>query len=245
MKYLPFLFLLLFWRCDSAEENKQGPRKVRVAVAANAYYPLREIASKFKQLRGVQVEIISGSSGKLCNQILQGAPFDLFLSADEEYPQKLYESGKYKETPQAYAFGKLILWTKDRESSLELNTEKGMIALPNPELAPYGRGALEYLRSLDLEGQIEQQLVYAESVAQASVYVSKGLCAIGFTSNSALHNPQLDFIPKFKILPDSTYTALRQDMILLKDAELQRSFFEFLLAEDSREVFSKYDYDLP
>ena len=180
-KLLLFGFLLLIFSC----ENKNSP-KLRIATSANMHFAINELVKKFTRLEGIECEVIVGSSGKLTAQINEGAPFDVFVSANMKYPNDLYKKGLTKEKPKVYAHGKLVLWTlkNDIIPSLKLleNIEIKHIALANPKIAPYGIATKETLISMGLWNNMSKKVVRGENIAQAFQFIKSRNAELGFVS---------------------------------------------------------------
>jgi molybdate transport system substrate-binding protein len=153
-------------------------------VAADLKYAMGELVKDFsKSAHGDKIEIITGSSGKFYHQISNGAPFDMFFSADIDYPNKLYQEKQTLSDPKMYAIGRLVLWQEHRKGDLNLDTLKQpqikKIAIANPLHAPYGKRAKELLEKLNVWDALQGKLIFAENVAQVFQYVHTGTVEIG------------------------------------------------------------------
>ncbi|WP_229310972.1 molybdate ABC transporter substrate-binding protein [Larkinella soli] len=226
-----------------------GAQKVRVAVAANAQFVMEKLQEEFERQSALKLEPIVNSSGKLTAQIRQGAPFDLFLSADMAYPQALVESGQAVGKPRIYAYGVLVLWTRP-----ELKTGANLsgltddrirkIAVANPKTAPYGSVAMEVLTRQHLRSRIESKIVYAESIAQVNQYIVSGAVEAGFTAKSVVLEPGFNGKGRWAEVPGAAPIA--QGVVLLKNAApAARKFYEFLFSARARAIFRQYGYRLP
>lgn len=225
---------------------------VRVAVAANAQYVLRKLAIDFKNKTGIEVEVISGSSGKLCTQIKNGAPYDIFLSADMEFAQSVYTDGFALNKPKVYALGSLIVCSatgadvKNWKNYITGHTT-GKIAIANPKLAPYGKAAEQTLNYLKLYQQASSRLVFGESISQVNTYVLKGVVNIGFTTESLVY--ELTDGPKlsWERIDPSTYQPIKQGAVLLKYAKNKnfvnnKRFFDYLFSGGAKAIFKQFGY---
>lgn len=169
--------------------------KILIAQAANFMLPLQEIIPLFEAKTGVKVEAVYSSSGKFYTQIINGAPFDIFMSADEARPQRLYKEGK-AETPFIYAQGSVVLWIPKKDVTCSTWTQciEGKtlqsIAIANPETAPYGTTAMKALEATGLVDSVTPRLVYAQSIGQAFQFVSSGAADAGFCALSSTFSPQ-------------------------------------------------------
>jgi len=225
---------------------------LRVAVAANAQFVVKKLAADFKKKTGLTVELISGSSGKLSAQIQNGAPYDLFLSADMDFAQSVFKNGFALAKPKIYAYGSLIVCSstganvKNWRKYIASNTS-GKIAIGNPKLAPYGKAAEESLNHFALYKAVASRLVFAESISQVNTYVLKGVVNIGFTTESLVY--ELDTSQKFeweKVDP-SSYQPIAQGAVLLKYAKNKnysnnKKFYDYLFSPDAKAIFRKFGY---
>lgn len=241
--------ILLMVTCQSEGERKD---KLIVAVAANVRYAMEEVETAFEAQSGIEVGVIIGSSGKLTAQIQQGAPYDLLVSADMKYPQSLYEKGLAVSPPEVYAYGTLVLWTL-RDLSLDSITtllqqpEIRKIALANPKIAPYGELALQWLQYHRLLPTLEAKLIYGESIAQTSQYISSGACDLGFTARSIVISPGLK--EKGRWVSLEPVLRLEQGVVITQRGHQQpreaQAFYDFLFSESARSIFFRYGYDVP
>lgn len=225
---------------------------IRVAVAANAQFVINKLAADFKDKTGIEVEVISGSSGKLSTQIKNGAPYDIFLSADMEFAQSVYADGFALANPRVYAMGSLIVCTttgadlQNWKSYITKNTT-GKIAIANPKLAPYGKAAEQALNKLKLYDVVSSRLVFGESISQVNTYVLKGVVNIGFTTESLVY--ELTDQPNFKWqrIDPSVYQPIKQGAILLKHSrnknfENNKRFFDYLFSKGAKSIFKQFGY---
>lgn len=226
---------------------------LNVAVASNFVAAAEAIKAAFEQGSEHKVRIISGSSGKHYAQILSGAPFDVFLSADQQRPQRLVEEGHaLAGSLKTYALGQLMLWSANKE--LELNKEYLLntngyrsIAIPNPRLAPYGQAAVELLSALSLyEGLNKQlQLVTGENVAQVFQFAFSRNADLALAAYSQTLSPDVKGLGSYWLIPDKYHQAIKQDMVLLKDSAASREFAEFLSSELVETILLNSGYLLP
>lgn len=225
---------------------------VRVAVAANAQYVVKKLAQDFKKKTGISVEVISGASGKLSIQIKNGAPYDIFLSADMDFADELDREGLTLEKTKVYAMGSLIVCSttgapvKDWKNIIT-KKRAGKIAIANPQLAPYGKAAEEALKKTGLYASASDRLVFAESVGQVNTYVLKGTVQMGFTTASLIY--ELQPIGKFKYaeIDRSLYAPIKQGAVLLKYAKSKnyrasKQFFDYLFSAGAKAIFLKFGY---
>jgi len=230
--------------------------EITVAAAANVQFTLDELKAEFTKETGINIKTVIGSSGKLTSQIENGAPFDVFLSADMKYPSKLYKDGYSSIAPKVYADGVLVLWTlKDLDLSQGINILKdaaiGKIALADPQLAPYGREAVNALKFYNLYGPLQNELVFGESISQANQFITTGAADIGFTAKSVVLSPNMKDKGKWVEIDPRSYQAIAQGVIVLKYSKTidhskeAKAFYDFLFSAPAQKIFKKYGYKLP
>ncbi|HSZ71188.1 MAG TPA: molybdate ABC transporter substrate-binding protein [Cytophagaceae bacterium] len=231
--------------------NLFGQEKLTIAVAANAQYAMKAIEKQYEKETGKEIDLIIGSSGKLTAQIREGAPFDLFLSADMEFPQALYKENLTTSEPQIYAYGSLVLWTCKDIDLLNVNVllipEVQVIAIANPKVAPYGEAAVDVMKYYKVYDKVESKLVYGESISQVNQYITSKAATIGFTAKSVVLSPEMKDKGKWMNIDKKAYQPIAQGIVILNyslekhktDAEL---FYNYLLSEKARKTFSKYGY---
>lgn len=224
-------------------------REANIAAAANLQHVLGEISKEFLLThKNDKLNISYSSSGKAYTQILQSAPIDLFISADEEFPQKLYDKQKTPQKPQVYAQGMLVLWSADPKikiTALENLIQKDIsyIAIPNPKLAPYGKAAQEALEKTKLYDVIKPKLINATSISQAHQFVSTGSAEAGFGALSLIDKKDKKI--SYIIIDKSLYTPINQALVLTnygKKNTLAKEFEAFILGLEAKKVFQKYGY---
>jgi molybdate transport system substrate-binding protein len=228
-----------------------------VAAAANLSVVLEEIAGRFAQEQGTPVEISYGSSGTLTRQIRDGAPFELFLAADEEFPRRLHAEGLTRDAGVVYAVGRLAIFAPhgsplavdDRLDGLTTLARSGRLtrlAIANPRVAPYGQAAEAVLRARGLWEMVEPRLVYGDSVAQAAQFATTGNAAGGLLPHSLVLAPALKARGRYALLPEADHPPLRQRMVLLKRAgPVAERFYEYLQADTARGIFARHGYAAP
>ncbi len=230
--------------------------EIRVAVSANVSYAMDDLIEAFRAVYPhSKVSVQIGSSGKLAAQIKNAAPYDLFLSADMKYPQKLYEEGMAITRPLVYAQGALaLLSSKARDFSkgifsLEAKEIK-KIAIANPKTAPYGRAAREALVKAKLYEKLKDRFVYAESVSQTVAYATMA-ADIGIVAKSSLFSGKMKKFQRGKnwlSLDPSLYTPINQGITILKHGRKNveaAAFFAFIFSKEAGEIFRRYGYMTP
>ena len=218
------------------------------AVAANFTDAATDIAAAFKAKSGDEVQLSFGSSGQLVTQISQGAPFQVFLSADDERPAKLAADGLgVSGTVFTYAVGKLVLWSKQPgfvtgEQTLTASSFD-KLSICNPVAAPYGAASVETLRALGLYDRLQPKLVVGANITQAYQFVQSGNAELGFVAYSQVIN---DTAGSRWMVPQSLYKPIRQDAVLLKagaTSETARAFLAFLKGPEAKAIMGRYGYD--
>ena len=221
---------------------------VQVAVASNFTPVLEQLEPLFEQQSGHTLTIISGATGNHYAQIVNGAPFDVFLAADDERPKMLEEAGRaVTGSSFTYALGKLVLWSANAQlvddTGAALNTNAfEHLAIANPRLAPYGEAAQEVLTALGVWEQVRGRLVQGDSIAQTLQFVQSGNAELGFIAQSQLGD--IDGGSHWQV-PADLYSPIVQQGILLKDTAPARAFIDFLGSDASRELIRAAGYDLP
>jgi len=239
-------FVALFLNACSSEKSNF----LSIATAANMQYAMEELVNEFEKQTEIKCEIMVSSSGKLTAQIIEGAPFDIFVSADMKFPNKLNDEGFTQDEPKIYAYGKLILWTTKEsiEPSVDLLTENYIehIAVANPKTAPYGKAAFEYLENQNLLNIVKHKFVYGESVAQTNQFITTGAAELGFTSLSVVKAKNIQNIGNWIELKDSLYNPISQGVVILKNSKSNKNhvqqFYNFLFSQEGKTILSKFGY---
>lgn len=226
-----------------------------VAVAANVQYAFDDLAAAFKKSTGHDIKPVYNSSGKFAAQIMNGAPFDVFLSADMEYPEKLHKEGFAAAPPKVYAYGTLVLWTLN---DLDLTKWQNVLASPavkkiavaNPRTAPYGRETMKVLAHLKLDGPLQSKLVFGESISQTNQYIHSRTVDAGFTAKSVVLAPEMKGQGKWVELPADAYQPIAQGIVVLKrgtqhQPQLAQQFQDFVLSPSARTILERHGYRLP
>jgi molybdate transport system substrate-binding protein len=232
-------------------------RPPTIAAAANLNFALTEIAGRFARDRGVRVEVVFGASGTLTRQIQDGAPFEMFLAADEEFPDQLTAAGLTRDGGVVYAVGRLVIFAP-RESPLTVDEQLdglarlvkagtvGRFAIANPEAAPYGKAAEEVLRKRGLWDAIRPRLVLGDTIAQAAQFATTGNAIGGIVAHSLVLGPGFADRGKYAVIPDADHTPLRQRMVLLKRAgPTATQFYTYMQSEPARAILRRHGYGVP
>jgi molybdate transport system substrate-binding protein len=243
------VLLALFLSCSLSAQNT-----LMVAAASNLGPALREISASFERRSGTHVALVFGSSGSLATQIQNGAPYDVFLSADLDYPRRLESQGLAElGSLVTYASGKLVLWAP-KTLAVDL-LRLGMkaltapqvrkIAIANPEHAPYGKAAAAALRRANLYDAVRSKLVLGEDVAQTAQFVLSGNAQIGIIPLSLATSPELSRAGQRWELPPDSYPRLEQAAVVLRKTRHERlahEFVTYLTTEEVANIFRRYGY---
>jgi molybdate transport system substrate-binding protein len=243
--FLPIVFVL-FASCG----DKDRGEGLTIAVAANMQFAMEELALAYTEQTGRPCQVITGSSGKLTAQIVEGAPFDVLVSADMKYPQSLHDRGLSETDPEVYAYGNLVLWTLSDSLHLSMTALKGEdvghIALANPKTAPYGVAAEEVLKHYGIYESVRDKLVFGESIAQTNQFITSGAAEVGFTAMSVVLSPKMAGRGRW-ISPDpASYRPISQGLVVIRrDAGSNTgglAFRDFLFSDRAREILNRYGY---
>lgn len=239
-----------------ASPSRAGAPPV-VAAASDLRFALPEIADRFVAGGGSPLRLVFGSSGNFYRQILQGAPYALYLSADEDYVLRLAERGRTRDAGALYAVGRLVLFAPTA-SPLEVDPaldglERALdeeritrFAIANPEHAPYGRRAQEALRRRGLWERLRPRLVLGESVAQAAQFAVSGSTQGGIFARALAEAPDIRGRGRSAPIPAEWHAPLRQRMVLLRPEDtVARDFFAFLRGPEAGAVLQRYGFELP
>lgn len=229
-------------------------QKVNVAAAANLRYVLEEIKTAYvTKYPKAKVNLTFGSSGTLVQQISNGANFDFFMAADDEFPVKLKSKGLATGPINVYAYGKLALYSTTLpvdKNGLDVfkNTSVKKIAIANPETAPYGERSIELLKSLKLYDDLKSKIVIAENISAAAQYAFTGNTELGFVALSLALAPEMDGKGNYYIIPQKLYKPIAQACVLIKKSSVNieaTKFRKFVLSPTNKAIWEKYGYDLP
>ncbi len=233
---------------------QRGPA---IAAAASVSGALGELARAFEREHGQSVSLVFGASGTLTRQIRDGAPFELFLAADEEFPAQLTAAGLTRDAGVVYAVGRLAIFaptgsplTPDPAlAGLQQLAKSGGVtrfAMANPEVAPYGRAAAAVLRKRGLWDTLRPRLVFGDSIAQAAQFAVSGSTVGGLVAYSQVLAPDFAGRGAHALIPDADYPPLRQRMVLLKRAgPVAAAFYDYLRAPAARAAFRRHGFAVP
>jgi molybdate transport system substrate-binding protein len=229
---------------------------VTVAAASDLTYAMNEIAANFEKATGCVVRLSMGSSGNFLTQIENGAPFDVFFSADIEYPRKLESKGLAAPgSTYLYAVGKIVLWTR-KDSRVDVG--KGFsalrdpavqkIAIANPEHAPYGRAAEEALRQAGVYDAVKDRLVLGENISQAGQFVESGNADAGILALSLALAPGLAEKGRYWNVPEQLYAPIQQGVVIVRGSpnpQGARQFLDYIKIPATAALLERYGFVLP
>ncbi|MGA2743187.1 MAG: molybdate ABC transporter substrate-binding protein [Candidatus Sulfotelmatobacter sp.] len=238
-------------------QEKNGSPALVIAAAADLSSALQEIGDSYEKKTGVKVKLSFGASGALTQQIQNGAPFDLFFSADMDYPRQLIAAGNADGSSlYQYAVGRLVLWVP-ADSPLDVE-HQGMkvlldpsvkkIATGNPQHAPYGRAAVAALRHAGLYDQVADRLVLGENISQAAQFVESGNAQVGFVALAHAAAPAMRGKGKYWEVPAEFYPPLAQGVVVLSHSQHKKEateFLDYIKTKDVGELLRKYGFTLP
>ncbi len=244
-KYLIVVLIISTLSCSN-----NGSQKLVIAASANTQFAMLELEKAYELKSGKRVDVILGSSGKLTAQIIAGAPYDIFLSADDKYPERLNKEGLSSSKPRTYALGKLVIWTSLDSTFIHsdnIKTEDFKVALANPKIAPYGMAAQQFLKSTGDWMAIQNSLVFGENISQVNQFLLSGAVQVGFTSKSSMYSDAFKNKGIWKDLPYEDYEPIKQTMVILNNRPLMQkeaqAFYDFILSDQGQEILKKYGYD--
>lgn len=248
------LFKLFFLACSLFITTTAHAEKITIAAAADLKFAMDEIVTGFKQNRpGNEVEVIYGSSGKFHTQIQQGAPYDLYFSADISYPRELAKTGMAASEVKPYAFGRIVLWSNSMDAAkmtlASLTDPKiSRIAIANPKHAPYGKRAEEALRTSGLWDRLQSKLVFGENIAHTAQFVQTGNAQVGIIALSLAVNSELAKKGGYYLIPESLHKPLEQGYVITKRGSakpLAKHFADYMGSKPARSVMTTYGFVLP
>jgi molybdate transport system substrate-binding protein len=240
---LIFTFLVLL----SAQTFAQS---IKVAVAANLQTVIKVLGEDFKQKSGITIEPIVGASGNLTTQVKNGAPFDVFLSADMSFPETLFADGFSTKKPVVYARGSLVICSNqdigfENWERVLLTARIKKIAIANPAIAPYGKAATEVLKLKGVLENVQSKIVTGESISQVNTYITTGVVDVGFTTQALVVDPNNKTKLYWQVIDQKSYSPIEQAMVLLKhgagNADAQK-FYDYMLSAAAKSILEQYGY---
>ena len=245
LKKIPFLLLFVSFSIHISHAEE-----LLVAVASNFVAPAKELSQEFSRITTHNLNLSFGSTGKLYAQIIHGAPYQVFLAADQERPTRLVSEGFAEKGSQfTYALGRIVLYCP-REGSdqepLEVLNSNGFtrLAIANPKTAPYGRAAMEVIQNLGIIENLRASIIQGDNIAQTFQFVSTGNAELGFVSRSQVINIYPDL---YSTIPADLHSPIQQDAVLLQKGlyrKAAREFLEFLKSNPAKKIILSFGYDL-
>jgi molybdate transport system substrate-binding protein len=235
----------------------EAQRVPAIAAAASLNFALTEVAAEFQRTRGSKIELVFGASGTLTRQIQDGAPFEAFLAADEEFPDRLSSAGLTRDGGAVYAIGRLVVFApngsplKPDERLADLTRlvragQVGRFAIANPQVAPYGGAAEAALRKRGIWDALRPNLVLGDSITQAAQFATTGNAVGGLIAYSLVLGPEFAGRGTYALIPDADYPPLRQKMVLLRSAgPVATAFYDFIQSPAAKAILKRHGFSVP
>jgi molybdate transport system substrate-binding protein len=236
--------------------NLAVAEEITIAAASDLTFAFKELVVEYEKASGNHVRLTFGSSGNFYAQIVNGAPFDLYFSADTVYPLRLENAGlTVPGSLHHYAIGRIVLWTRN-DSHLELSqgfealrgASVKKIAIANPKHAPYGRAAVAAMKRFGVYDSVKDKLVLGENISQAAQFVESGSCDIGIVALSLARSPSMQVRGTYWEIPADSHPPLEQGAVVLKSSTRQETalqFLEFLKGVQGRSILKRYGFVVP
>jgi len=247
-----YLFLILVSGCETRTTKSGNQNSLTIAGATNIQFALKDLIAEFEAESGISCNSVISSSGKITAQIQQGAPYDIFVSANLKYPRELYEKGYALAPPRVYAEGKLVLWSlrKGYKPTLEgLKSDSiKRIAVANPKTAPYGEAAIGVLQKHQLYQEVRDKIVFGESISQINQFITTGAVQVGFTSKSTVLSPKIRNMGNWTEVDEGSYEKITQGAVIIKrdnqDTVSCLRFYKFLFSPKAKMILEGYGYQV-
>lgn len=251
------LLLVAFAICCAIASGQALAQRATIAAASDLQFALETLRTQFQLDSGKSIQVVYGSSGNFYRQIREGAPFQMFLSADESYVQLLADAGLTEDAGTLYALGRIVIIVPHGSAlqadaqlldlSAAIASERiSRFAIANPEHAPYGERAEEALRHAGLWDALQGKLVLGENVSQAAQFATSGNAQGGIIAYSLALSPNVSALGEYALIPQEWHQALRQRMVLIKTANADvRDFYAYLQSAPAREILQRYGFALP
>jgi molybdate transport system substrate-binding protein len=231
-------------------------QEITVAAAADLQFAMQEVGARFQQESGKTVKLIYGSSGNFAQQLQNGAPFDMFFSANLDYPRQLEGAGLTEPgTFYEYAIGKIVVWVP---SASKLDVSSGLkalldpsikkIAIANPEHAPYGKAAVAAMQKENIYEQVKDKFVLGENISQTASFVASGSADVGVVALSLALSPNMKDKGRYAEVPAGDYPAIEQACVIMrssKNKDIARQFLKFVQSLPIRDLLQKYGFAIP
>ena len=245
----------MFALCSADVVRAQPTGRLTIAAASDLRFALDEALTPFRTAQpGATVEVIYGASGKLATQLRNGAPFDVFMSADIAFAREVLDAGLATGVPRVYAIGRLAAWSTNAElgrlplAALVRDPRVTRFAIANPEHAPYGQRAMQVLRSQGLQADAQPKLVLGDNVAQAATFIETGAAQAGLIAHSLVLSPALAGKGAWTLIPEAWHASLEQALVITRraaDNPLAAAFVRHLEAPPTRALLQRHGFALP
>ena len=234
----------------SSSVSTKPTTQLTIAAAANMQFAINELVDTFSDHTSIPCQVIIGSSGKLAAQIREGAPFDIFVSADMKYPMSLFDTGSTLKPPKVYAYGKLVIWSMcdyiKVSDQILTHVNINRIAIANPQTSPYGLAAMQALKNYDVYDEIKAKLVFGESISQTNQFILSQAVEVGFTAKSVVLSKRLANQGQWVEVSTSFYEPIAQGMVIIdhkfKKSYQTQQFSEFLFSVEAKTILEKFGY---
>lgn len=254
--YAGWVALIVFFVFDGSGADDAFGKDIAIAAASDLNFAFKELVAEYEKATGNHVKLSLGSSGNFFSQIQNGAPFDLYFSADIGYPRKLEEAGlTVPGSLYRYAVGRIVMWTGNGTG---IDVAKGFdvlrettikkIAIANPKHAPYGRAAIAAMEHFKVYDQVKERLVLGENISQAAQFIESGACDIGVIALSLALAPTMKARGTYWEVPAEAHPPLEQGAVILKSSmhhESAKQFLEFMKGSQGQEIMKRYGFTLP
>ena len=257
MKKFLFAWIMSAFTGLMSMAHAQNAAVVRVAAASDLKFALEELSARYEKQTGQNITLVFGSSGQFTTQILQGAPFQIFMSADENFVYKLSDAGKTADRGKVYAIGRIGVFTpngsplkadgslKDLAASVQ-DGRLQKLAIANPEHAPYGERAKQVLQNAGLWGAVQSKLILGENISQAAQFALSGSAQAGIIAQSLAVAPAFTGKGRFDLIDAKNHQPLIQRMVLIKPVSAAaQSFYDYLGSAPAQAVLSRYGFAMP
>lgn len=254
--YTGFVALTAFLLFETVGPRDAFGKEITIAAASDLNFVMKDLVTEYEKSSGHHVKLSLGSSGNFFSQIQNGAPFDLYFSADIGYPKKLEEAGlTVVGSLYRYAVGRIVVWTgyesridvaKGIDALREPHIKK--IAIANPKHAPYGRAAVAAMEHFKVYDHVKDRLVLGENISQAAQFIESGACDIGIIALSLALAPTMKSKGTYWEVPASAHPPLEQGAVILKSSknpDAARQFVEYMQGAKGREIMTRYGFTLP
>jgi molybdate transport system substrate-binding protein len=248
--------LMAFLVCHMGVSSEAAGAEIAIAAASDLNFAMKDLIGEYEKTTGNHAKLSLGSSGNFYAQIQNGAPFDLYFSADIGYPKKLEEAGLIVPgSLYRYAVGRIVLWTGNKSpidasrgiDALRMPTVR-KIAIANPKHAPYGRAAVAAMEYYNVYGLVKDKLILGENISQAAQFIESGACDIGIIALSLALSPTMKAAGTYWEIPSAAHPPLEQGAAILKSSkqqEVAKQFVEFMQGEKGQEIMTRYGFTLP